>query len=151
MTYPERLKDGVARVRAVQINHIKALGDQDYSYALFHAMHFAWSSNGNVWQIKKLADVPIEEIHVDQLQIAILDFFKDYRWDQRTIANLNMLTKMDLRALPETAKWLAADKDCAAEIDKLKVWPEGFPIRMISQDEMAIAETYWTTPERVNF
>lgn len=153
LTYPERLQNDLGRVRAVLVNHIKGLGDEDYSYALFHAIHFGWSSGSRVIPaMANEANLSLHTMDVILLQKLLNDYFSEYQWDQRSIANLNVLAKLDLTNSPATQKWLATDKECLAELDKLKVWPEATKnLKIISADNMAISEVNWTEPFRVNF
>jgi hypothetical protein len=153
LTHPERLLGLLARVRSALVQRIKDAGDKDYSWALHQAMHSGWSNSGqSLLRIKELAGIESELIDIDGLANALRVFFGDYEWDQKGIANLNMITKIDdLRTLSETQKWLSADKDCLLELIKLKVWPDGSSLKKISEDKMATPGINWTRPYRVNF
>ena len=152
LTWPANLHDAAGRVRAVVVNKLKQNGDRDYSYALFHAMHFAWSSGSkSLARVTELASAELEKIDVEALQHALQVYFDEYVWEQRAIANLNVLVKIDLAALPETQRWLEMDRNCSAELAKLTVWEEAKRIKKIGADEMANNTANWTTPFRVNF
>lgn len=152
LTYPAQLYDAISRVRAVLVRKIKQNGDRDYSYALHHAMHFAWSSgNKHLERIKELAGADLERIDVEALQHALRVFFDDYVWEQRLIANLNVLVKVNLDPLPETQKWLSTDKECWAELGRQKVWSEAAKLGKITEERMASNAANWTTPFKVNF
>ena len=152
LTYPAQLYDAIGRVRAVLIRKIKQNGDRDYSYALHHAMHFAWSSgNRHLERIKELASAELERIDIEALQHALRVFFDDYVWEQRLIANLNVLVKVNLDPLPETQKWLSTDKECWAELGKQKVWSEAAKLGEITEERMASNAANWTMPFKVNF
>lgn len=152
LIWPARTYDSVARVRAVLVNKIKQNGDRDYAYALFQSMHFAWSAGSkSLAQVTEQAGVELERIDIEALQHALRIYFADYVWEQRLIANLNLLVKVDLSAMPETKQWLEIDRDCWNELSKLKIWPEGIELQKINADQMASNADNWTTPFRVNF
>jgi hypothetical protein len=152
LTWPAAVYDAVTRVRVVLINKIKQNGDRDYSYVLFQAVHFAWSSGSkSLDRVRELAGVELERIDVEALQHALHVYFDDYVWEQRLIANLNALVKVGLSQMPETQKWLETDRNCWAELSKQTIWPEPKKLKKISEDKMASNSANWMAPYRVNF
>jgi hypothetical protein len=152
LIWPARILDEVTRVRAAIIVDIKGSGDRDFSYALFHALHFAYSAGSkSLEQVKCHASLELDRIDIEALQHSLRVFFDDYVWEQRLVANLGKLVGYNIGDHHLTQKWLAADRECWAELAKQTVWPETAKLKKITADKMASNTDNWTTPFRVNF
>lgn len=152
LTFPEKLERDSSRVRAVLIQRIKSIGDKDYSYALHHAMHFAWSAGSTpLRDINRLADGDSEHLDIEALQDCVVTYFHEYQWMQKSIANLNVLAKISLEDRDEVVRWLDTDRACWSELEKLRIFPEAGKLRQIGEHLMAFPGENWSKPFRVNF
>ena len=102
-------------------------------------------------ELSAAANVETDQMDVDKILQLLLNLFDAYRKSQIVIVNLNHLAKLDLKALPAMRKWLEADKDCLADLDRLEAWPEAVRLKKITDATMAVNVDNWTTLIRVNF
>ena len=149
---PKSLENAAKGVLGQLLGLIKLLGDFDYSFALFQFYHFAFSSGfRSTARLETLASEPLDTMDVVGIQQEVANFFDEYLWLMRAIANTNVILNANLKEVARCKEWLETDKACLREVKNLGHWSEATVLKSGFLGKSASNEKNWTEPYRVNF